>query len=599
MYEELVNVQKNSQFYLIGSIAVVVISGCGGNGSAVGGGIQSKVASIQLSDGSSVPVTDNPLPASADLGVRGTCFSASAEQNILQTALVTVRADPALAPAGTDPSKMALYRVTSSGFDRLNFSKYDPITSSVTGWTKTLGKFVVLSGSPYVGIYAGQAAGQPSDSLIASVDSGGTVHARNGSEQVLGHIRLNGQLDPVTTRGLPAISGAISGIGSKCSFNGSWQDSSGISRTAQARTTNITVTLKVSNEPSNKTFHILGTNPPGMPAVNVEAVVDNPNGVAACIATNFQWKATLAYNAKKEDPNYAPVLVHAPPISDTTAVKTWTPIFSEVYGGDLMFELVAKIGGVDVPVTPLDGYRVVADNPDWTDVSGLLSDNSIRKILKHESGSSQFLSTGMPKWSHDHKYGVGMGQITPYDQLGNGLAVVWDWTANLGGLLKIWGDKKAAGEGQPVGWTSWAGPPGSPSAAWKAWLDSYNLHVRKPAGKSNIAYDRFIVPNWTSTDYDQTGSGSNFGYALGMIQQDSIRAYNGYGVVHDPVTQLKLREFTLMLTTAGGATVIDAVIDEVALGGPTATLGWRRSAYLRAGQPGDPDYVTNVLNQSL
>src|SRR5205807_606439 len=91
-------------------------------------------------------------------------------------------------------------------------------------------------------------------------------------------------------------------------------------------------------------------------------------------------------------------------------------------------------------------FDIYGSNPPRAEVMAALGSDALRKICLYENRGhepGQFGARGRPVWSTDGRFGVGLMQITPWDNPDN----VWDWLANVRSAIALYGTKQAMARG--------------------------------------------------------------------------------------------------------------------------------------------------------
>ncbi|MFF9644879.1 hypothetical protein [Kitasatospora aureofaciens] len=197
----------------------------------------------------------------------------------------------------------------------------------------------------------------------------------------------------------------------------------------------------------------------------------------------------------------------------------------------------------------------------------------LRRIARHESGCRQFDAgadggtSGCPLFSGDNAGGAGVMQLTtplPTDDQ------VWSWRANVTAGIGQFSSKLALARGYPAQVQA--------THSFQALVAAFNA-ARAAVGMPPVGV---TVPAFTSSGFAVAPA------ALGQLELDAIRGYNGWG--GRDAFGLPLHEFRIVLDPGGGLVV------DVPPGGSQGTTRWERvPASARPQGFGDPGYVDHVL----
>lgn len=304
------------------------------------------------------------------------------------------------------------------------------------------------------------------------------------------------------------------------------------------------------------------TTDPVMPDIAAEVKIDGatPDPTAS---TSFDWTANISFEASSCPHGKARTITH-PEVKESVVGGKWKPKFTQIRGGTLTLTVAAAVG--DQKLTASVTAKIAGTNPSKAEVQAAFPDKTIRMIASQESGLRQFRTkpgetkSECPLWSGDNLGGAGMMQITnpaPTDDQ------VWSWKANLEKGTKILAEKRAVAKGYANQVRN--------STGFKKLVDAFNA-ARKTASQPELT---ITVPDYTDE----------------QLQHDTIRGYNGFA--GKDAFGFPLHEYRIKLDAAGNLVVTDK-------GGNNGTVEWEEVPVAdRPSSSGDPNYVQNVLKQSV
>ncbi len=323
---------------------------------------------------------------------------------------------------------------------------------------------------------------------------------------------------------------------------------------------------------------------PEMPRITLQAVVQ---GIPTQVKPEFAWSFKLEYNDFIVLPgsrrrNVRPKAHAAMP--NMTGNPVTVPL-STLMCGRLTVTVETTVGGAKLSATRND-ILVGGTNPTAVDLTAVVVQAIVRKMIRRESCGNQFSDTALPpwtafavnrNWSSDNRRGVGLGQLTnppPED------ADIWNWRANALHLQQRFQQKRA-------------------SAA--------TLHKRVAASQ-RFTDEVKALNDWRAAE-GQPPLPVRLP-ALDSDQQDleGLRAYNGFGIKASGQYLDYIHEFEpamTVLTSAkrkgpDGQPLKSPAMLDVDVGGNakwTQISGAERQRRYGGSRSGDPDYVANVLSQ--
>lgn len=297
---------------------------------------------------------------------------------------------------------------------------------------------------------------------------------------------------------------------------------------------------------------------PQMPEIEVQMAIRGTT-IDPTATTHFEWTAEMQFNPQTAGCAHGPNRTFAQSMTGAADGGSFRFRFLQIMGGDLVVKLKATVQGHLLEVEST-GLTVAATNPTRAAIQGAIADEILQRIANHESGQRQLDAapgavTRCALWSGDNLGGVGIFQITvprPSD------AQVWNWRENVeAGRRRLQQGRTQA--------TNYRGQIAG-SNTFRNMVAQINAD-RAVAGRRPITAQ---IPPYTAA----------------QVEDDAIRAFNGYGGNRDQFG-FPLHEFRLAMDGA----LVRLTIDEVALLG---TAQWERVPVADRGASGDPNYVNHV-----
>jgi hypothetical protein len=185
--------------------------------------------------------------------------------------------------------------------------------------------------------------------------------------------------------------------------------------------------------------HFFMSTVPAMPQIRLTAeLVGFPPNTAAA----FTWTFALDYAeylvTRAGQRRFNVRTKSHPPIAPRTGLSVIVPL-TTVMCGRLTVTLTATVGTRQLTATRRD-ILVGGSNPSSAELSSLIPDELVRKMVTQESGRKQFSDVAArayvaqainPNWSSDNLRGVGLGQLTNPPP---GDGDIWNWRTNAASL---------------------------------------------------------------------------------------------------------------------------------------------------------------------
>jgi len=244
-----------------------------------------------------------------------------------------------------------------------------------------------------------------------------------------------------------------------------------------------------------------------------------------------------------------------------------------------MISLIVRVGTVTLTAQS-QNLQVTGTNPS---VGALLSatpnNDAFKKLMRIESGLSQFLSPTCPYFSEDDYGGVGICQVTdpaPTDDQ------VWSWKENVKAGWQLYQQKEKAARGYPAHVRN--------SVEFQTLVTAYNNQrlakstaAASTAGGGQARTSNEAPPKPLLIELPD--------YTPDQLQRDTIRGYNGYaGGLHE--YRVKVDENGLLGVTEDATGTKGTAEWEV------ITAAERTAYYDKINLPkkkrGDPNYVEDV-----
>ncbi len=311
--------------------------------------------------------------------------------------------------------------------------------------------------------------------------------------------------------------------------------------------------------PANNTQLVIDATPQ-MPEIDVQVAVSGltPDEIASAV---FEWTAQIRFNPRTDGCRHGPNRNFAMDVSGQHTGGEFQIQFPRIMGGNLTITVKATISGRELSATTT-GLTIAATNPTRAVVQAEINDDILQRIACVESRQRQFDAapgavTKCPYWSQDNLGGVGLFQITrpsPTDE------EVWNWKVNAATGRNRFAEKRR----MAVNYRSQI----QNSRTFTALVNQINAE-RATSKSPPITVS---IPPLSAE----------------QIEDDSIRAFNGYGDQHDQFG-LNLHEFRLVMD----GQQLRVHINETTL---TGTTEWERVPVNQRGPSGDLDYVNHVRN---
>lgn len=319
-------------------------------------------------------------------------------------------------------------------------------------------------------------------------------------------------------------------------------------------------TLRIVAPTNNTQFVIDDT--PRMPIVDIQVAIAgiSPDPTPT---TQFEWTAQIRFNPHAAGCHHGPDRDFAMNVSGRQIGGNFPIHFPSFMGGDLTITVKANVAGRELSASTT-GLKIAAMNPMRTAIQAALQDETLQRIACHESRQRQFDAppgavARSPLWSGDNLGGVGIFQLTyphPTDE------EVWNWKANVEAGRALLAEKRAAAN-------SYAN-----KITHKQKFKDMVKQLNADRAILNLSPITVHVPPFTTAQLDD----------------DSIRAFNGYGTNRDQFG-MALHEFRLVMD----GSQLRVHVDEAHLVG---TVEWERVPVNQRGASGDPDYVNHVHHTS-
>lgn len=294
-----------------------------------------------------------------------------------------------------------------------------------------------------------------------------------------------------------------------------------------------------------------------MPEIVMTATLSGvPLNPAGPVPT-YEWSATLVFDGGVPPTNTAyggnRRTQHAPIRSQAGHGNTWRIPFTEVRGGLLTVNVIARVGGTVLNASSTN-LTIAGTNPLPTAIRAFA--NSIgatkvrfRKQLRQESSLQQFRPPGnWPKYSSDGLGGVGLAQITrpapTADQ-------TWNWKENIRAGWALYQEKERIARAYPAN--------AQRSESFRNLVGAWN----RARSAQNLSQAQVTLPAFTDE----------------QLELDTIRGFNGYAN--------GLHEFRPRTQSGQLVVTLDS-------SGQRGSAEWERVPVDERGNAGDPRYVEHV-----